>query len=288
MFVLSVAATKGGVGKTTIAANLGGLLADIGFRVLLIDADVQPSLSRYFAISHQAEHGLTKMVTSGSLTSDCISHIQLPPPGYTGTHPAPQGCLHIVTSDASDGKLQDWLAPRLDRLVRIRIAIHNPAMEGEYDITIIDTQGAIGHLQDAAINAADMIISPASPDIISVREFIDGTNKLLERHESAKALGQAVPPIKAVINRIENTIDSRAMATLVRQEFQAMQSEATGEAVSVLDTMLPAVVAYRKAATARVPVHWLDQKKAGTSMHRLFWELIPDLKGKTAPGFVID
>ena len=54
MFVFGVVATKGGVGKTTIAANLGGLLADIGYRVLLIDADVQPSLSRYFALSHHA------------------------------------------------------------------------------------------------------------------------------------------------------------------------------------------------------------------------------------------
>ena len=55
MFVFGVVATKGGVGKTTVAANLGGLLADIGYRVLLIDADVQPSLSRYFALAHDAD-----------------------------------------------------------------------------------------------------------------------------------------------------------------------------------------------------------------------------------------
>lgn len=44
MFTITVVSTKGGVGKTTLAANLGGLLRDIGLRVLLIDADVQPSL----------------------------------------------------------------------------------------------------------------------------------------------------------------------------------------------------------------------------------------------------
>ena len=70
MFVFGVVATKGGVGKTTVAANLGGLLADIGYRVLLIDADVQPSLSRYFALAHDADHGLTRMVMAGSLTPD--------------------------------------------------------------------------------------------------------------------------------------------------------------------------------------------------------------------------
>ena len=46
MFTITVVSTKGGVGKTTLAANLGGLLRDIGLRVLLIDADVQPSLTR--------------------------------------------------------------------------------------------------------------------------------------------------------------------------------------------------------------------------------------------------
>ena len=51
MLTVSVVATKGGVGKTTDAANLAGLLADFGYRVLLIDADIQPSLTRYFKLS---------------------------------------------------------------------------------------------------------------------------------------------------------------------------------------------------------------------------------------------
>ena len=67
MFVFGVVATKGGVGKTTIAANLGGLLADIGYRVLLVDADVQPSLSRYFSLSHEAEQGLTLAAEAGAV-----------------------------------------------------------------------------------------------------------------------------------------------------------------------------------------------------------------------------
>ena len=283
MLIFGVAATKGGVGKTTIAANLGGLLADVGSRVLLIDADVQPSLTGYFSLKRRAEHGLTRMVISGALTPECISEIELPPKqGNQSSHQAPSGSLHIVASDTGDGKLQDWLADRIDTLFRIRMAIRSASLDESYDIAIIDTQGAVGHLQDAAINASDIIISPASPDIISAREFVRGTVKLLGRHESVAALGigLAVPSMKAVINRTENTNDSKVMADYIRSKFLEMRGK-----VNVLETTLPSIVAYRKAATARVPVHWIDPGRSAETMHNLMWELIPALQSKCAPGF---
>ncbi|WP_165009850.1 ParA family protein [Neisseria yangbaofengii] len=38
--ILSCTSTKGGVGKTTLTANIAAVLADIGFRVLMVDVDV--------------------------------------------------------------------------------------------------------------------------------------------------------------------------------------------------------------------------------------------------------
>jgi cellulose biosynthesis protein BcsQ len=47
---ISIVSTKGRVGKTTLTANLGSILADLGQRVLLIDDDLQPTLSSYCRI----------------------------------------------------------------------------------------------------------------------------------------------------------------------------------------------------------------------------------------------
>jgi len=58
MATVTVCSTKGGVGKTTLTANLGGLLADLGARVLLVDADVQPTLSSYFPVERRSPAGL--------------------------------------------------------------------------------------------------------------------------------------------------------------------------------------------------------------------------------------
>lgn len=227
MLTLSVVATKGGVGKTTLCANIGGFLADMGYRVLLIDADIQPALTRHFQLSHEAEHGLTTMIQRGVLADDCISHVCLPPENFRGDASVLNvrgGFLHLVRSDTQrfdeergvftyDSALQDWLSNRLDRLVRIRLAIRNEAVSSKYDVVIIDTQGAVGHLQDAAVNAADMLLIPAKPDIVSAREFISGSLLLIDRHESAGNMGYGLASSQAVLLNERHKELRRAIAT---------------------------------------------------------------------------
>ncbi|KAB0585890.1 ParA family protein [Comamonas kerstersii] len=290
MFTITVVSTKGGVGKTTLAANLGGLLRDIGLRVLLIDADVQPSLTRYYALEHEAAHGLTQLIRSGVLSPDCISQCQLPPASYDGKlDKMPQslgGVLHLVRSDTRDGKLQDWMSSRmaLDMLMRLNMPLKHPNVTSAYDVVLIDTQGAIGHLQDAAVNAADQLLVPVSPDIVSAREFLDGTISLLDRHECTANVGMKMPPMKAVLTRTEKTKDCNLISDLVREQFIEMRGR-----VSMLSTVVPAAVAYRKAATSQVPVHWVDPLKQSDVMHKLLWELIPSVAGMCAsnhPDFI--
>ena len=59
---IGVIGTKGGIGKTTIVANTGAILADMGLRVLMIDCDVQPSLSKYYPLSYRAPYGIVELL----------------------------------------------------------------------------------------------------------------------------------------------------------------------------------------------------------------------------------
>jgi len=276
MITYAVISTKGGVGKTTLTANFAAILADLGLRVLMVDADLQPSLSRYYEYSWRAPKGLSHMIMRGAVSDDCISKLSLRPtkctvPGLpSGT---PQGQLDIIASDGPDGTLQQWLGARIDRGARIKTPLHNPWVADRYDIVLIDTQGAVGYLQDAAVLAADILISPVCPDILSAREFTSGTLELLERLEPSANVGLAVPPMKAVIYRTENTADSRALSSVIREQFVQLRGR-----VSVLETQVPSAVAYKRAATNQIPVHWMDPVRAGDTMHRLCWELAPMLQ----------
>jgi len=265
----TVTSTKGGVGKTTLTANLGALLADMGLRVLLIDADVQPSLSKYFPLSTpKPSAGLTEV--SGEVTESCITATM-----YQN--------LDIVLSDDPEGNLPHWLLNRIDRGFRLRFALQSPVVTDAYDCVLIDTQGAIGPLQDAAVLAADILISPITPEMLSAREFKDGTMELLDRLEPGSALGATLGPMKAVIYRQDRTTDARIIASGIRDDFIKFKGR-----VSVLDTVVPHAKAYKEAATLRIPVHRHERKRDGvtpsasTVMHQLAWELIPSLQGVLA------
>lgn len=262
--------SKGGVGKTTLLANLGGLLADMGARTLLVDADPQPSLTKYFGLSYEAPEGLVEVVTGGTVTHLSISRTSVP-------------SLDLIRSNDGEAQLQHWLHGRDDRRVRLARALNNPYVRDHYDCVLIDTQGAIGPLQTAAAFAADTLISPLPPDTPSIREFRSGTLRVLQRLEQDPDEPRAeLAPIQAVICRYDHSRNAKALLTELRAEFSE------GDRVTILDTMIPNAVAYKDAFTARMPVHTVN--KSGGSrypsgyevMHRIVWELMPELYGNFA------
>jgi len=130
----------------------------------MVDADIQPTLSSYFVIPSPAAHGLTKLIHDGAVTSDIISHTDIEN-------------LDIVMSDDPQAKLPDWILHTGDGRFRIKYALNDLGQDDFYDVVLVNTQGAIGPLQDAAVLSAKMLISPVPPEMLSAREFLRGTDE---------------------------------------------------------------------------------------------------------------
>lgn len=267
---VTITSTKGGVGKTTLTANLGGLLADLGQKVLLVDVDVQPTLSSYYPLERRAAQGLSTLITE-AVAEDVVSHTTIP-------------SLDLILSDDPEGMLQNWILHTPDGRVRLKHLLTR--FDQSYDFILLDTQGTVGPLQDSAVLAADLLVSPIPPEILSAREFARGTVHMLDRLRPMAYLGAPLGPLRGLIYRMDRTVDARRIA----QELCCESYGPSKGAITILDTVIPNTIAYREAATARVPVHrWEPHRQGPTpsardSMLALVYELFPHLTDKNLTG----
>lgn len=264
MRVVSIIHTKGGVGKTTTAANMGAFVADAGFRVLLLDLDEQPTLSSYFELAWQApagcyellafnEHDLSRLISGTSLLN-----------------------LDIVISNDPMGQLSTLLLHAPDGRFRLRNLL--PIFEPHYDLMLIDTQGARSVLLEMALLASDLALSPVTPEILAARELHRGTLQVLEDIAPYSELGMQPPPLHLLINRAHPvSVDARKIQQALRQLF------APGNRAQVLRTVVPAIDAYPSAASHCLPAHRFERTKpygrvapaALQTMRELACELFP-------------
>lgn len=239
MDVLSLISTKGGAGKTTVAANLGGVLADAGFRVLLLDLDSQPTLSSYYALCKLREAGSYELIAQRLTESDkvisttVIQHLDL-----------------ILSNDRA-GHISTLLLHAPDGRLRLRNLL--PAFQDRYDVLIVDTQGARSVVVEMAILASDCALCPVPPEMLAARELRRGTLRLFEELEPYRYLGIVLPSVKLLLNQVNaNRRDTR----LIMQSLQAsFQSDSH---VSVCTTVIPDRVAYPNAASLGLPVHRVE------------------------------
>jgi len=243
MRVVSITSTKGGVGKTTVAANLGGLLADAGLRVLMLDLDSQPILSSYYALSQKANAGAYELMTLNLTTSaQIISRTVI------------EG-LDLILSNDDQGRLSTLLLHAPDGRLQLRNLLDNFHLN--YDLLLIDTQGARSVLLEMAILASDLALSPITPEMLAARELRRGTLKLFSELEPFRLLGITPPPLRLLLNQVNAIrVDARMIIRGLRETFAGATN------ISVLDTVVPDRVAYLNAASLGLPVHRIETRQS--------------------------
>ncbi|MEL4887358.1 ParA family protein [Pectobacterium betavasculorum] len=242
MKVISVISTKGGVGKTTTAANLGGLVADAGLRVLLIDLDVQPTLSSYFELTHRATGGIYELLAFNEQRPDQLI-----------SRTVVEG-LDLILSNDDRGELNTLLLHAPDGRLRLRHLL--PTLAPRYDLVLIDTQGARSVMLEMALLASNMALSPVTPEILAARELRRGTLQLIEDIAPYRHLGIEPPALHLLINRVHPVSSN---ARLIQQALREMFQGHVG--ADVLDTNVPAIEAYPRASTRGLPVHRIEFRK---------------------------
>ncbi|MBX8508974.1 ParA family protein [Pseudomonas cichorii] len=165
MRIVSIVSTKGGPGKTTVTANLGAFCADANLRTLLIDLDTQPSLSSFYRLDHEAPGSIYEFIAHNETRFEqIVSRTCIPN-------------LSLILSNDPFNQLSNLLLHAADGRLRLKNLMS--AFADDFDLVLIDTQGARSVMLEMALLASDMAVSPISPDMLAAREFYRGTQQLL-------------------------------------------------------------------------------------------------------------
>ncbi len=150
MKVVSVVSAKGGVGKSTISANLAAALHQQGNKVLAIDLDPQNGLRYHFTLEPQSSPGLVRAPQDASAWRELMlptaSGVALIPYGEC-SEPERQAFEAVLREDAG------WLAGHLRDLDL-----------GHDVIVVIDTPPGPSAYMTQALTAASLALAVVLPD----------------------------------------------------------------------------------------------------------------------------
>lgn len=189
--IITVANLKGGVGKTTVAANLAAHYAYQGDRVLFIDLDFQGSSSAMMLSGHHSPDTAARLVDSGS--KDILLH-QVDQLRLNWRHPnRPAGWrpnAYGVPADYSLARADNramvcWLLQEYQSDPRYLLAnaLLDPEIQNRYDRVIIDAPPRMVAGQIQALCASTHVLIPTILDRLSAEAVLRFVNQLSEEKE---------------------------------------------------------------------------------------------------------
>ena len=198
MPIISVMNLKGGVGKTTVTANLGAALSRRGWKVLLIDLDLQGSLTSLFVPEQDQAVLDDKRLFIGDFLARSFDAEYPNLLSYAQSVMGTSGSALVGTVDtlvyAETNLTVRWLLREGNRDPRfiLRRELHLKRISNAFDIVLLDCPPIINVCCVNALAASDSVLIPVMPSrtttdrvpvllsrMLEFRERINGQLKVL-------------------------------------------------------------------------------------------------------------
>jgi len=240
--VLASYSIKGGVGKTTAAANLAWLGAAEGRRVLLWDLDPQGGATFLFRVKPKVKGGGKALVRGRRELADAVKASDF-------------DNLDLVPSDFSYRHL-DLLLDAQRRPTRRLDAMLSQVSE-DYDVVVLDCPPSVSLVSENIVRAADLLVVPMLPAPLSVRTL--------------DQLGEFVGAVKG---RSPQVLAFFSMVDRRRKLHRELVEELPKERKDIARTVIPVASAVEQMGVRRAPVvAWSPSSQAAIAFAHLWQEV---------------
>lgn len=218
--VIAITNQKGGVGKTTTTVNLGVGLANMGKRVLLIDADPQGSLTVSLGIKKPDDLS----VSLATVMQDVIEDRDTPDGSGIIHH---EEGVDLLPSNIELSGLEVSLFNTMSRESILKGYLDT--VKSKYDYALIDCMPSLGMMTINALVAADSVLIPTQPNFLSTK----GLNLLMC---SVARVKKQINPKLRIDGILLTIVDGR---TNNAKSIIASLRSSIGESIRVFDTEIP-------------------------------------------------
>jgi len=218
--VIAITNQKGGVGKTTSTVNLGVGLAEQGYRVLLIDADPQGSLTISLGVKNPDDLDVSLSTVMNAVIND------EPIASDAGILQHEEG-VDLLPSNIELSGMETGLFNIMSREYVMRNYIDK--VRQDYDYVLIDCMPSLGMMTINALVAADSVIIPSQPSFLSAK----GLNLLLHSISKVK---RSINPNLEIDGILLTMVDSR---TNNAKDVIGALRNGVGQNIRVFDTEIP-------------------------------------------------